>query len=349
MRWAVLCCDGLPVSGLLTVLRNLLELGFREQLIEPPVAADLGFSWRPDKWEFFPRGGNSGHYPDWLEVSDWAPAEWSREELATRLTGIRDDVARLAELTPPEVAELRGRIEELAVPYERHFCEWLDTHDPDWLCAINMTLSDAVPVTLALHRAARQRWGQGRAGGVLFWDHDLFASCSVHENGARVYPPAPNELTPLPGSDPGHRWVVATDALAVEAAGYPGGRKPLVLPILLPELKPGPLSDRHREFMGAHGIGTDQPVLLAPVRVWRPKGADLAIELLAQVRALAWQASEPPPCLLIFGSLAEDPEFAADLAALASRLRCRAGRPVPGRRAAGVRSRRCRPLAPGRD
>jgi len=44
MRWAVLSCDGLPVSGLLTVLRNILELGFREGLIEPPVAADLGFS-----------------------------------------------------------------------------------------------------------------------------------------------------------------------------------------------------------------------------------------------------------------------------------------------------------------
>src|SRR5262249_22642332 len=103
MKWAVLCCDGLPVSGLLTVLRNVLRLGFRDGLIEPPVAADLGFSWRPDKWEFFPRGGTGNYYPDWLEVSDWAPAEWGREELAARLTGIRDDVARLAELPPGEV------------------------------------------------------------------------------------------------------------------------------------------------------------------------------------------------------------------------------------------------------
>lgn len=322
MRWAVLCCDGLPVSGLLTVLRNVLELGFREHLIEPPVAADLGFSWRPDKWEFFPCGGNAGHYPDWLNVSDWAPGEWTREELAARLTRTRDDVARLAELTPPQIADLRASIEELAGPYERHFGDWLDEHDPDWLCAINMTLSDAVPVTLAMHRVARRRWGQGRPGGVLFWDHDLFGSCSVHENGARVYPPAPNPLTPLPGSEPGHRWVVATDGLAAEAAGYgrPGVQKPLVLPILLPTLEPGPLSSRHREFADEQGIGPGRPVLLAPVRVWRPKGADIAIELLAQVRAQALRAGEPPPCLLVFGSLAEDPQFAAELAALACRL-----------------------------
>jgi hypothetical protein len=320
MRWAVLSCDGLPVSGLLTVLRNVLELGFRENLIEPPVAADLGFSWRPDKWEFFPRGGSSGHYPDWLEVSDWAPAEWSREELASLLTRARDDVARLTELSPAEETELRALISELAVPYERHFDDWLDTHDPDWVCAINMTLSDAVPATLALHRATRRRWEQGRAGGVLFWDHDLFASCSVHENGARVYPSAPNALTPLPGSGPAHRWVVATAGLAAEAQGYPGGPRPLVLPNLLPELDPGPLGERHREFLAAHGIDADRPVLLAPVRVWRPKGADIAVDLLAQVRAQALRANEPAPCLLIFGSLAEDPAFAADLDRQARRL-----------------------------
>jgi hypothetical protein len=327
MRWAVLSCDGLPVSGLLTVLRNVLELGFRENLIEPPVPADLGFCWRPDKWEFFPcggrsgrSGGSSGQYPDWLNVSDWAPAEWSREELASLLTRARDDVARLAELSPAEYAELRALIEELAVPYERHFEDWLDEHDPDWVCAINMTLSDAVPATLALHRATRRRWERGRAGGVLFWDHDLFASCSVHENGVRVYPPAPNSLTPLPGSGPGHRWVVATDGLAAEAQGYPGGPKPQVLPNLLPELEPGPLSRRHHEFLAAHGIGADRPVLLAPVRVWRPKGADIAVSLLAQVRAHALRTSEPPPCLLIFGSLAEDPEFAIDLDRHARRL-----------------------------
>ncbi len=320
MRWAVLCCDGLPVSGLLTVLRNVVELGFREQLIEPPVAADLGFSWRPDKWEFFPRGRDSEQYPDWLKVSDWAPAEWSREELAGRLTGIRDEVARLADLTPPEVADLRARVEELATPYERHLDDWLDEHDPDWLCAINMTLSDAVPVTLALHRAGQRRWGQGRPGGMLFWDHDLFGSCSVHENGVRVYPPAPNQLTPLPRSDLGHRWVVATDGLAAEAADYPGGPKPVVLPILLPEVDQGPLADRHWEFLAAHNLAADRPVLLAPVRIFRPKGADIAIALLAQVQAQALRANEPRPCLLIFGSLAEDPEYAADLAALARRL-----------------------------
>jgi hypothetical protein len=320
MRWAVLCCDGLPVSGLLTVMRNVLQLGFREGLIEPPVAADLGFSWRPDKWQYFPRGANAGHYPDWLRVSDWAPREWSREELAARLTRTRDDVARLADLAPGQVQSLRAEIEELAAPYERHFRDWLAEHDPDWVCAINMTLSDAVPVTLALHRAAAGRWGQGRPGGVLFWDHDLFGTCSVYENGARVYPPEPSFLTPLPASGAGHRWVVATDALAAEAARYPGTPRPLVLPCLLPAPEPGPPGDRHREFLAAHGIAAGRPVLLAPVRVWRPKGADIAVALLAEVRAQARQDGEPDPCLLVFGGLAEDPEFAADLAEQVGRL-----------------------------
>ncbi|HEY1618694.1 MAG TPA: hypothetical protein VGG25_13820 [Streptosporangiaceae bacterium] len=320
MRWAVLCCDGLPVSGLLTVLRNVLQLGFREGLIELPVAADLGFSWRPDKWEFFPHGDPAANYPEWLTVSSWAPADWSREELAERLTRTRDDVARLGELRPPEVAALGAGIEELAAPYERHFRDWLDTHDPDWVCAINMTLSDAVPATLALHRAAARRWGGGRPGGVLFWDHDLFGSCSVYENGARVYPKAPNSLTPLPGGDPGHRWVVATDALAAEAAGYPGGPKPEVLPNLLPAPEAGPLAERHHEFLAQQRIAAGRPVLLAPVRVWRPKGADIAVSLLAELRALARADGEQDPCLLIFGSLAEDREFAADLAVQARRL-----------------------------
>jgi hypothetical protein len=320
MRWAVACCDGLPVSGLLTVFRNVVQLGMNDGLIEPRIPADLGFSWRPDKWEFFPRGGGRQDYPDWMEVSDWAPAQWSREELASRLTRTRDNVARLADLAPDQVDALRAEIEELAAPYEQHFGDWLAAHDPDWLCAINMTLSDAVPATLGLHRAARQRWGQGRPGGVLFWDHDLFGSCSVYENGARVYPPAPSFLTPLPGSGPGHRWVVATDGLAAEAAGYPAAPRPLVLPNALPELEPGPLGARHREFLAANGIGAGRPVLLAPVRVWRPKGADIAVALLAQLRDLAQQAGEPDPCLLIFGSLAEDPDFAADLAELARRL-----------------------------
>jgi glycosyltransferase involved in cell wall biosynthesis len=319
MKWAVTCCDGLPVSGLLTVFRNVVRLGVSDGLIEPRVPADLGFSWRPDKWEFFPRGGRRD-YPDWLEVSDWAPGQWSRDELAARLTRTRDDVARLADLAPGQVEALRAEIEELAAPYEQHFGDWLAASDPDWVCAINMTLSDAVPATLGLHRAARRRWGQGRPGGVLFWDHDLFGSCSVYENGARVYPPAPSVLTPLPGSGPGHRWVVATDGLAAEAAGYRAAARPQVLPNLLPEPEPGPLAARHREFLAGHGIGAERPVLLAPVRVWRPKGADIAVGVLADLRARARRAGEPDPCLLIFGRLAEDPEFAADLAALARRL-----------------------------
>ena len=70
----------------------------------------------------------------------------------------------------------RLRIEHLAAPYEEYFSDWFEHHGVDWVCAVNMTLSDAVPVTLALHRAAQRRWSAGRPGGVLFWDHDLYGS-----------------------------------------------------------------------------------------------------------------------------------------------------------------------------
>lgn len=74
------------------------------------------------------------------------------------------------------------------MPYQSHFESWFEENDIDWVCAVNMTLSDAVPVTMALHRAAEQRWGSGRPGGVLFWDHDLLSSYAMHENDERVYP-----------------------------------------------------------------------------------------------------------------------------------------------------------------
>ena len=135
-----------------------------------------------------------------------------------------------------------------------------------------------------------------------------------------MYPPAPNALTPLPAAQPWQRWVVATDGLAAEASGYPGAPQPQVLPIVLPQLQPGPLAERHEKFLAEQGIGAGRPVLLAPVRVWRPKGADIAVALLAEARARARRADEPDPCLLIFGSRAEDREFAVELAGQARRL-----------------------------
>lgn len=311
-RVAVVCCDGVPASGLLTVLRTVVDDGAARGLVDTPVVADLGFSWRPDKPRFFPAGPARAAYPDWLRVVGRAvddPVAHGR-----RLTAVRDRVAAADRLDPARRAALRAEIEELARPYEAHFADLFDRHDVDWVYAVNMTLSDAVPVTLALHRAARRRWGGGRPGGVLFWDHDLFASCAVRENGVRVYPERPNEFTPLPGADPFHRWVVVADSLAEEAAGYPTPLRPVVAPNPLPSPGPPVLTPRHRAFLDAHGIAEDRPVVLAPVRVTGPKGAHLAVALLDGVRA-AVPAGEPVPCLLVFGSLDEEPEYAAQVRA----------------------------------
>ncbi|MGC4806833.1 hypothetical protein [Micromonospora sp. DT233] len=316
-RLAVVCCDGVPASGLLTVLRNVLDIGVTDGLLHTPVVADLGFSWRPDKPRFFPTGPAAQPYPDWLHVVGRAvpdPGPHGR-----RLTAVRDQVAVADALDPARRAALDAEIDQLARPYEAHFTELFDAADVDWVCAINMTLSDAVPVTLALHRAARARWGGGRPGGLLHWDHDLFGSCAVVENGARVYPQRPNDLTPLPGADPFHRWVVITDALAREAADYPTPLRPVVAPNPLPARTPARQTPRHRAFLRDHGIAADRPILLVPVRVSRPKGAHLAVALLDGVRA-AVPPGEPMPCLLVFGSLDEEPDYATELrAAVADR------------------------------
>ena len=41
--------DGLPISGLLTVFRNVFYLGRSMGLFDDEVVADLGYSWRADK------------------------------------------------------------------------------------------------------------------------------------------------------------------------------------------------------------------------------------------------------------------------------------------------------------
>jgi len=58
--------DGLPVSGLLTVFRNVFHLGQSMKLFDDVVVADLGYSWRSDKARFFPNGPNPHRYPPWL-------------------------------------------------------------------------------------------------------------------------------------------------------------------------------------------------------------------------------------------------------------------------------------------
>ncbi|SOD61362.1 Glycosyltransferase involved in cell wall bisynthesis [Streptomyces zhaozhouensis] len=311
--------DGLPVSGLLTVLRNVVHLGREMGVVESPITADLGYSWRPDKPACYPRGLPDSRYPDFLRVRKDTPA--ASDGLAAELLALREEVAAPTGRGPDWRAALDARIEAVAEPYEAYFRDWFAEEDVDWVWALNMTLSDAVPVTLALHRAAAGRWGPGRRpGGVLFWDHDLFGSYAVREHGARVYPVAPGEVTPLPGGEPGHLWAVVSDDLAKEAAGYPTSAVPTVVPNVLPTIPEGGLDARHLAFLRGIGVPPERPVVVAPVRVFRVKGVEISLALLRAVREESARRGEPAPHLLVFGSMAEDPEYAAEVRVAAAEL-----------------------------
>ena len=306
MRLALVSGDGLPVSGLLTIFRNVVDRARALGVLELPVTADLGYSWRPDKDRFFPRGLPDAQYPHWLRVSDVVPVEQERDTLMAELSAIRADVARGTELTGPQRDGLRRRVDALAGPYESYFDSWFTEHDIDYVIAVNMTLSDAVPVTTALHRVAARRWS-GRPGGIVYWDHDLFESCAIHENGARVYPATPNEFTPVPG--PSDRWAVVSTALERETRAYPTRLRPEVLTNVLPAVPDEPLEERHRWFLGRHGVG-ERPVVLVPVRVFAVKGVEVSVEVFAGMRAACARTGAPDPLLVVFGSLDEDPAYA---------------------------------------
>jgi glycosyltransferase involved in cell wall biosynthesis len=310
MRWALISGDGLPVSGLLTIFRNVVDRARAAGTLALPISADLGYSWRPDKGQFFPRGLPGAQYPEWLQVSDAVPVPLERDELMAEMGAIRAAVADAGSLDAGARDALRGRIDALAAPYEEYFDRWFAAQDVDWVVAVNMTLSDAVPVTVALHRAAARRWSGGRPGGVLYWDHDLFGSCGIYENGLRVYPAQPNEFTPVPGSTPSDRWAVISSALSEETRAYPTSLRPEILTNVLPVVPDGPLEDRHREFMGQHGFTGERPVVLVPVRVFPVKGVEIAVEVFAGMRAECARAGLADPVLVVFGSLDEDPPYA---------------------------------------
>ncbi|MEU2728577.1 hypothetical protein ACIRA2_19210 [Streptomyces griseoviridis] len=321
MKLALVSGDGLPVSGLLTIFRNVVEAEIPNGTLELPVVADLGFSWRPDKQNFFPRGCGDLGYPEWMSVRTAVPVDASRGELEAELARIRTAVARADSLDEVERAQLRHLIESLAKPYEDYFTAWFEEDEVDWVCAVNMTLSDAVPVTLALHRAAARRWPAGAPGGVLFWDHDLFGSYSVFEEGARVYPSAPNEFTPLPGTSPCHRWAVISPGLAQETATYPTELEAVTVPNVLPSTRSWDLERRHEAFREQRGLGPDRPLLLVPVRVFQVKGVEIAVEVFAEIKAVCAARGLDSPCLLVFGSLDEDPPYARGIVSLVERLR----------------------------
>ncbi|MBP2473696.1 hypothetical protein JOF53_002568 [Crossiella equi] len=310
MKIALVSGDGLPVSGLLTVFRNVVDLLGEEA--ELPVPAELGYSWRPDKPAFFPQGPANERAPEWLDISTEVPVEGP--EFAEELVAIRKAIVHADSLTKAERASLHERIEALTGPYTEYFGKWLAKHRPDWVVAINMTLSDAVPATLGLHRAAAWHY-DAHAGGLLFWDHDLYGTYAVHEGDERVYPHAPNEFVPLPGTHPSHRWAVVSPALQVDARSYGTGLDPVYVPNVLPRVPEGGLTDVHREFLAQQDLTPDRPVVLVPVRVFRVKGVEISVRLLAALREAAHRRGEPAPALLVFGDLGEDPEYSEEVLA----------------------------------
>jgi len=324
---AVVCGDGLPVSGLLTTFRNVADMiqatGGCPPLIHLPIPVDLGYSWRPDKAAFFPLGPEKACYPDWFSLTKAVPIQC--EGYAEEILRIRHEVAQPECLATEQREALQQSIDVIAAPYQRHFEGWFERHDVDWVWAINMTISDAVPVTLALHRAAETRWGKGRPGGVLFWDHDLFKSYAVHENNQRLYPTVPNEFTPVPQDLPWHVWAVVSDLLVPETKYYPTKARPLVVPNLLPVISSSRLNLQDQSIIRAflsridilNGVREGRPVLLCPVRIFPVKGIEITIRLFAALQKLCRGRSVPIPYLLIFGDPKEDPKYAAELSALA--------------------------------
>jgi hypothetical protein len=308
IRLGLVSGDGLPVSGLLTIFKNVVELGTRHGIVDGRIAADLGYSWRPDKEGFFPAGNAGTEYPPWLSVTSWHPAR-ARQDPAARaqaLTRIRRAAA--AGEDDDALARAAGEIE---AEYHGHFLTWMAEHGIDWVVAVNMTLTDAVPVSRALASAAAQRFS-GRPGGVLYWDHDLLGSCGIIDpgTGRRYYPAAPNQWTPVPAGQRHNRWAVISPGLREEAEGYPTALEPRLVPNILPREPDARLGERHHSFARHWGLDLRAPVLLSPVRVFSVKGVEITLALAAQMARLLQARGERQPQLLAFGSLREEPAYA---------------------------------------
>ncbi|CNH30325.1 Uncharacterised protein [Yersinia massiliensis] len=313
MKWAVISGDGLPTSGLLTIFRNVVEIAMKKNTIVNEIPADLGFSWRPDKKYFFPAGSQKSHYPTWMKVSTIQRPSACNDIYADKLLNIRHQVAQYDSLTSTEVNEIEAEIASIADEYETYFIHWFEQNAIDWVFCLNLTLSDATPVTLALHRAAKKYWGNKECGGVIFWDHDLFGSYAIYENEDRLYPQLPNSLTPIPQDSPYTQWIVASEALADECKDYPTKIKPLVIPNILPEIEHPDFRERHAAFLSQHHIPTGSTVILVPVRVFRVKGIEISISVFNELLNIYSEKSLCKPKLLIFGNMNEDPEYASEL------------------------------------
>ena len=310
MKLAIISGDGLPTSGLLTIFRNVAETAINNNIIINEIPTDLGFSWRPDKVNFFPHGSHESYYPTWMKVSSINQYEIRNEDFGNDFTKIRSKVAQYESLKESEIIELKKIILLISEYYQNYFLNWLEDNEVDWLFALNMTLSDAVPVNLAIHNVAKNYWKKKGYGGVIFWDHDLFGSYAIYEQTERLYPQKPNILTPIPQNNTYTKWIVASEALANESKHYPTELIANVIPNILPCMDKSGFNDIHSEFLNQHNIPAGSSIIIVPVRVFRVKGIEISINVFSALLNIYKNKGFPPPKLLIFGNMNEDPEYA---------------------------------------
>lgn len=313
MKWAIISGDGLPTSGLLTIFRNIAEIAIKNNKIINEIPADLGFSWRPDKKHFFPYGSAESHYPTWMNVSSIHQKIPYDSDHGHCFTHIRKRVARYESLTDAEIKDINQDIDSIAKTYEDYFLSWFEDNNVDWVFCLNITLSDAVPVSLALHNAARKYWAKKNNGGIIFWDHDLFGSYAIYEHEERLYPEKPNILTPIPQDNAYTKWIVVSEALAKESRNYPTELVPDVIPNILPSIDMSAFNDIHIDFLSQHNIPVGSPIVIVPVRVFRVKGIEISISVFNELFDIYKEKKLLTPKLLIFGNINEDPEYAHEL------------------------------------
>ncbi|MFA3777338.1 hypothetical protein [Yersinia sp. 1652 StPb PI] len=312
-KWAIISGDGLPTSGLLTIFRNVAEIAIKNNNIINEIPADLGFSWRPDKKNFFPHGSTESQYPTWMRISSIHQKYSYDSDHGHCFTHIRKRVAKYKSLTGEEIKQINQDINSIAKIYEDYFLSWFEDNNVDWVFCLNITLSDAVPVSLALHNAARRYWAKKDNGGIIFWDHDLFGSYAIYEHEERLYPEKPNILTPIPQDNTYTKWIVASEALAKESRDYPTELVPDVIPNILPSIDVSAFSKIHIDFLNQYNIAIDSSIVIVPVRVFRVKGIEISISVFNKLLDIYKEKKLPTPKLLIFGNMNEDPEYAHDL------------------------------------
>ncbi|CNH21926.1 Glycosyl transferases group 1 [Yersinia aldovae] len=313
MKWAIVSGDGLPTSGLLTIFRNVAEMAIKNGTIINDIPTDLGYSWRPDKKHFFPNGSPTSHYPSWMNVNSIKSAWQNDTDHENKLMDIKHKVAKYDSLSNSEIEDVKEDIIAVADFYESYFLNWFEENAIDWVFALNITISDAVPVSLALHRAAKKFWGNKSYGGIIFWDHDLFGSYGIYERKERLYPKVPNTLTPIPQENRYTKWIVASDILANETKNYPTKLIANMIPNILPSIDMLDFNETHSSFLTQHGIPAGSSIILVPVRVFRVKGIEIAINVFHTLLNIYKKKELNTPKLLIFGNMHEDPEYAHEL------------------------------------